>query len=141
MYMDRSIFTQKEWELLRAAPFNVQMLVSQADGERELEEIFPLVEILMSYKGDVLIEDIFKDTVEAVEEDRLDKNPREALDDIEKAIELINVSCEKKLILEETKNIFFHQLIRIAEQTANVDSQGIEPQELSIINLIKSKIN
>ena len=49
--MDRSIFTNDEWNSLRAAPFNVQYLVSQSDGDRELEEIHPLLEILMSYKG------------------------------------------------------------------------------------------
>ena len=67
--MDRSIFTNDEWNSLRAAPFNVQYLVSQSDGDRELEEIHPLLEILMSYKGDPLLEDLFKDTFEATEED------------------------------------------------------------------------
>ena len=39
----RSYFTSEEWDLLRAAPFNVQVLVSQADNDRELDEIGPLL--------------------------------------------------------------------------------------------------
>ena len=50
----RILFTSQEWDLLRAAPFNVQVLVSQADDVRELDEIGPLLDILMSYEGDPL---------------------------------------------------------------------------------------
>jgi len=138
--MDRSIFNKTEWDLLRAAPFNVQLLVSQADGDRELDEIEPIVEILMVYKGDSLIEDLFTDAIEAVEEDRLNKDSREALDELEAAIKIITNSFEKNLINLQTKEEFLTQLLNIAEDTATADIEGLEPQEESIIKLIKSKI-
>ena len=78
----RSYFTSEEWDLLRAAPFNVQVLVSQADDDRELDEIGPLLDILMSYSGDVFIEEVFRDTLEATEESRLLKEPIEALEQV-----------------------------------------------------------
>ena len=138
--MDRSIFNKTEWDLLRAAPFNVQLLVSQADGDRELDEIEPILEILMGYKGDSLIEDLFTDAIEAVEEDRLNKDSREALDELEAAIKIITNSFETNLINLQTKEEFLTQLLNIAEDTATADIEGIEPQEESIIKLIKSKI-
>lgn len=138
--MDRSIFNKTEWDLLRAAPFNVQLLVSQADGDRELDEIEPILEILMGYKGDSLIEDLFTDAIEAVEEDRLNKDSREALDELEAAIKIITNSFEKNLINLQTKEEFLTQLLNIAEDTATADIEGLEPQEESIIKLIKSKI-
>ena len=138
--MDRSIFNKTEWDLLRAAPFNVQLLVSQADGDRELDEVEPILEILMGYKGDSLIEDLFTDAIEAVEEDRLNKDSREALDELEAAIKIITNSFEKNLINLQTKEEFLTQLLNIAEDTATADIEGLEPQEESIIKLIKSKI-
>ena len=138
--MDRSIFNKTEWDLLRAAPFNVQLLVSQADGDRELDEIEPILEILMGYKGDSLIEDLFTDAIEAVEEDRLNKDSREALDELEAAIKIITNSFETNLINLQTKEEFLTQLLNIAEDTATADIEGLEPQEESIIKLIKSKI-
>ena len=138
--MDRSIFNKTEWDLLRAAPFNVQLLVSQADGDRELDEIEPILEILMGYKGDSLIEDLFTDAIEAVEEDRLNKDSREALDELEAAIKIITNSFEKNLINLQTKEEFLTQLLNIAEDTATADIEGLEQEEESIIKLIKSKI-
>ena len=58
----KPLFNDKEWDLFRSAPFNVQVLVSKADDERELEEIGPLLDILMSYSGNSFIEEVFQDT-------------------------------------------------------------------------------
>ena len=85
----RTFFNKEEWDLLRAAPFNVQVLVSQADQDRELDEIGPLLDILMAYRGDPFIEEVFRDTLEATEESRLEVEPREALNQVSKAVALI----------------------------------------------------
>jgi hypothetical protein len=108
--MDRSVFTNEEWNVLRAAPFNVQFLVSQSDGDRELEEIHPLLEILMSYEGDPLLEDLFK-------------------------------AAETNIIDISTVVEFKKLLISIAEQTAQIDLEGLEEQEESVIRLLKNKLS
>ena len=85
----RTFFNKEEWDLLRAAPFNVQVLVSQADQDRELDEIGPLLDVLMTYSGDPFVEEVFRDTLEATEESRLEVEPREALNQVSQAVQLI----------------------------------------------------
>lgn len=137
----RTYFSSEEWDLLRAAPFNVQVLVSQADDERELDEIGPLLDILMSYSGDPFIEEIFRDTLEATEESRLLIGPREALNQVSSAVQLIKNNIANNTLSEDTLNIFCAQLLHIAEKTAVADIEGLEAQEDSIINLLKQKFS
>ena len=137
----RTYFTREEWDLLRAAPFNVQVLVSQSDDERELDEIGPLLDILMSYSGDPFIEEIFRDTLEATEESRLLAGPREALDQVSSAVELIKNNIANNTLSGDTLNIFCAQLLHIAEKTAVADIEGLEKEEESIINLLKKKFS
>ena len=137
----RTYFTSEEWDLLRAAPFNVQVLVSQSDDERELDEIGPLLDILMSYSGDPFIEEIFRDTLEATEESRLLTAPREALDQVSSAVELIKNNIANNTLSGDTLNIFCAQLLHIAEKTAVADIEGLEKEEKSIINLLKKKFS
>ena len=137
----RTYFTREEWDLLRAAPFNVQVLVSQSDDERELDEIGPLLDILMSYSGDPFIEEIFRDTLEATEESRLLTAPREALDQVSSAVELIKNNIANNTLSGDTLNIFCAQLLHIAEKTAVADIEGLEKEEESIINLLKKKFS
>ena len=138
--MDRSIFTNDEWNSLRAAPFNVQYLVSQSDGDRELEEIHPLLEILMSYKGDPLLEDLFKDTFEATEEDRLYIDTRQALDEVVHSVSILDNAVKSDILGSSTLDEFKKLLLAIAEQTAHADPEGLEEQEESIIRLLKNKL-
>ena len=137
----RSYFTSKEWDLLRAAPFNVQVLVSQADNDRELDEIGPLLDILMSYSGDAFIEEVFRDTLEATEESRLEVEPRVALDQVSLAVQLIKDNIANRTLAEDTLDIFCYQLLNIAEKTAAADLEGLEAEEDSIINLLKQKFS
>lgn len=139
--MDRSVFTNEEWNVLRAAPFNVQFLVSQSDGDRELEEIHPLLEILMSYEGDPLLEDLFKDTMEATEEERLNIDTRVALDEVVNSVAILNKAAETNIIDISTVVEFKKLLISIAEQTAQIDLEGLEEQEESVIRLLKNKLS
>ena len=135
----RTFFNKEEWDLLRAAPFNVQVLVSQADQDRELDEIGPLLDILMTYSGDPFVEEVFRDTLEATEESRLEVEPREALNQVSKAVQLIKNNIANNTLGEDTLNVFCAQLLDIAEQTAVADIEGLEAEEDSIINLLKSK--
>ena len=140
--MDYRTYSSKEkWDLLRAAPFNVQVLVSQADDERELDEIGPLLDILMSYEGDPFISEVFKDSLEATEETRLLKDTREALGEVTSAVHLIKQKTADRSLGDRTLDLFCEQLLRIAEQTATADLEGLEAQEESIINLLKSKFS
>lgn len=139
--MDRSVFTNEEWNVLRAAPFNVQFLVSQSDGDRELEEIHPLLEILMSYEGDPLLEDLLKDTMEATEEERLNIDTRVALDEVVNSVAILNKAAETNIIDISTVVEFKKLLISIAEQTAQIDLEGLEEQEESVIRLLKNKLS
>ena len=135
----RTFFNKEEWDLLRAAPFNVQVLVSQADQDRELDEIGPLLDILMTYRGDPFIEEVFRDTLEATEESRLGVETREALDQVSQAVQLIKNNIANNTLAEDTLDIFCAQLLDIAEKTAAADLEGLEAEEDSIINLLKSK--
>tara|TARA_B100001778_G_C18576752_1_gene625365 strand:- start:310 stop:732 length:423 start_codon:yes stop_codon:yes gene_type:complete len=137
----RTFFSREEWDLLRAAPFNVQVLVSQADDERELDEIGPLLDILLSYSGDPFIEEIFRDTLEATEESRLLIEPREAMNQVSSAIQLIKNNIANNTLSKDTLNIFCAQLLHIAEKTAAADIEGLEAEEDSIINLLKQKFS
>ena len=137
----RTYFSRDEWDLLRAAPFNVQVLVSQADDVRELDEIGPLLDILMSYKGDPFVEEVFRDTLEATEETRLMQDPRVALDQVSYAVELIKNNISSNTLGPDTLDIFCAQLLNIAEQTADADIEGLEAEEDSIINLLKQKFS
>lgn len=137
----RTYFSRDEWDLLRAAPFNVQVLVSQADDVRELDEIGPLLDILMSYKGDPFVEEVFRDTLEATEETRLMQDPRVALDQVSYAVELIKSNISSNTLGPDTLDIFCAQLLNIAEQTADADIEGLEAEEDSIINLLKQKFS
>ena len=137
----RTYFSRDEWDLLRAAPFNVQVLVSQADDVRELDEIGPLLDILMSYKGDPFVEEVFRDTLEATEETRLMQDPRVALDQVSSAVELIKSNIISNTLGPDTLDIFCAQLLNIAEQTADADIEGLEAEEDSIINLLKQKFS
>lgn len=137
----RTYFSRDEWDLLRAAPFNVQVLVSQADDVRELDEIGPLLDILMSYKGDPFVEEVFRDTLEATEETRLMQDPRVALDQVSSAVELIKNNISSNTLGPDTLDIFCAQLLNIAEQTADADIEGLEAEEDSIINLLKQKFS
>ena len=137
----RTLFTKEEWDLLRAAPFNVQVLVSQADDERELDEIGPLLDILMTYSGDPFVEEIFRDTLEATEESRLEVEPRVALDQVSEAVQLIKDNIANSTLGEGTLDIFCAQLLDIAEKTAVADLEGLEAEEDSIINLLKQKFS
>lgn len=137
----RTYFSKDEWDLLRAAPFNVQVLVSQADDVRELDEIGPLLDILMSYKGDPFVEEVFRDTLEATEETRLMQDPRVALDQVSSAVELIKSNISSNTLGPDTLDIFCAQLLNIAEQTADADIEGLEAEEDSIINLLKQKFS
>ena len=137
----RTFFNKEEWDLLRAAPFNVQVLVSQADQDRELDEIGPLLDILMTYRGDPFIEEVFRDTLEATEESRLEVEPREALDQVSKAVQLIKNNIANSTLGENTLDIFCAQLLNIAEKTATADLEGLEKEEESIINLLKKKFS
>ena len=139
--MDRSVFTNEEWNVLRAAPFNVQFLVSQSDGDRELEEIHPLLEILMSYEGDPLLEDLFKDTMEATEAERLNIDTRAALDEVVNSVAILNKAAGTNIIDISTVVEFKKLLISIAEQTAQIDLEGLEEQEESVIRLLKNKLS
>ena len=125
----------------RAAPFNVQVLVSQADDDRELDEIGPLLDILMSYSGDAFIEEVFRDTLEATEVSRLLKEPREALDQVSSAVQLIKNNIANSTLSEDTLDTFCGQLLDIAEKTAAADIEGLEAEEDSIINLLKQKFS
>ena len=137
----RTFFNKEEWDLLRAAPFNVQVLVSQADQDRELDEIGPLLDILMTYRGDPFIEEVFRDTLEATEESRLEVEPRVALDQISQAVQLIKNNIANNTLGEDTLDIFCSQLLDIAEKTAAADLEGLETEEDSIINLLKQKFS
>ena len=137
----RTFFNKEEWDLLRAAPFNVQVLVSQADQDRELDEIEPLLDVLMTYNGDPFIEEVFKDTLEATEESRLEVEPRVALDQVSLAVQLIKDNIANNTLGEDTLNIFCAQLLDIAEKTAAADLEGLEAEEDSIINLLKQKFS
>ena len=137
----RTFFNKEEWDLLRAAPFNVQVLVSQADQDRELDEIGPLLDILMTYRGDPFIEEVFRDTLEATEESRLEVEPRVALDQVSLALQLIKDNIVNNTLGEDTLDIFCAQLLDIAEKTAAVDLEGLEVEEDSIINLLKQKFS
>lgn len=135
----RTFFNKEEWDLLRAAPFNVQVLVSQADQDRELDEIGPLLDILMTYSGDPFVEEVFRDTLEATEESRLEVEPRVALDQVSLAVQLIKDNIANSTLGEDTLDIFCAQLLDIAEKTAAADLEGLEAEEDSIINLLKQK--
>ena len=137
----RTFFNKEEWDLLRAAPFNVQVLVSQADQDRELDEIGPLLDILMTYRGDPFIEEVFRDTLEATEESRLEVEPRVALDQVSLAVQLIKDNIADSTLGEDTLNVFCAQLLDIAEKTAVADPEGLEVEEDSIINLLKNKFS
>lgn len=141
----RPLFNNNEWDLFRSAPFNIQVLVSQADYERELEEIGPLLDILMSYSGNSFIEEVFQDTFTDTDteegENRLLIEPREALNQITAAVNLIKDKTVKKSIPEDTLDIFCDQLLKIAEETAEADIEGLEDQEESIIKLLKQKFS
>ena len=137
----RTFFNKEEWDLLRAAPFNVQVLVSQADQDRELDEIGPLLDILMTYSGDPFVEEVFRDTLEATEESRLGVETREALDQVSQAIQLIKNNIANNTLGEDTLDIFCTQLLDIAEKTAAADLEGLEAEEDSIINLLKQKFS
>ena len=137
----RTLFTKEEWDLLRAAPFNVQVLVSQADDERELDEIGPLLDILMTYSGDPFVEEVFRDTLEATEESRLEVEPRVALYQVSEAVQLIKDNIANSTLGEGTLDIFCAQLLDIAEKTAVADLEGLEIEEDSIINLLKQKFS
>ena len=137
----RTFFNKEEWDLLRAAPFNVQVLVSQADQDRELDEIGPLLDILMTYSGDPFVEEVFRDTLEATEESRLLKEPREALDQVSSAVQLIKNNIANSTLSEDTLDSFCGQLLDIAEKTAAADIEGLEAEEDSIINLLKQKFS
>lgn len=141
----RPLFNNKEWDLFRSAPFNIQVLVSQADDERELDEIGPLLDILMSYSGNSFIEEVFQDTFTDTDteegENRLLIEPREALNQITAAVNLIKDKTVKKSIPEDTLDIFCDQLLKIAEETAEADIEGLEDQEESIIKLLKQKFS
>ena len=137
----RTFFNKEEWDLLRAAPFNVQVLVSQADQDRELDEIGPLLDILMTYSGDPFVEEVFRDTLEATEESRLGVETREALDQVSQAIQLIKNNIANNTLGEDTLDIFCTQLLDIAEQTAAADLEGLEAEEDSVINLLRHKFS
>ena len=137
----RTFFNKEEWDLLRAAPFNVQVLVSQADQDRELDEIGPLLDILMTYSGDPFVEEVFRDTLEATEESRLEVEPRVALDQVSQAVQLIKNNITNNTLGEDTLDIFCAQLLDIAQQTAVADQEGLESEEDSIINLLKQKFS
>ena len=137
----RTFFNKEEWDLLRAAPFNVQVLVSQADQDRELDEIGPLLDILMTYSGDPFVEEVFRDTLEATEESRLLKESREALDQVSSAVQLIKNNIANSTLSEDTLDTFCGQLLDIAEKTAAADIEGLEDEEDSIINLLKQKFS
>ena len=137
----RTFFNKEEWDLLRAAPFNVQVLVSQADQDRELDEIGPLLDVLMTYSGEPFVEEVFRDTLEATEESRLEVEPREALNQVSQAVQLIKNNIANNTLGEDTLDIFCAQLLDIAEQTAAADLEGLEAEEDSIINLLKQKFS
>lgn len=141
----KPLFNDKEWDLFRSAPFNVQVLVSKADDERELEEIGPLLDILMSYSGNSFIEEVFQDTFIDTDteegENRLLVESPEALKQITAAVELIKEKTIKNLIPQDTLNVFCDQLLKIAEETAEADIEGLEDQEESIIKLLKQKFS
>ena len=137
----RTFFNKEEWDLLRAAPFNVQVLVSQADQDRELDEIGPLLDVLMTYSGEPFVEEVFRDTLEATEESRLEVEPREALNQVSQAVQLIKNNIANNTLGEDTLDIFCAQLLDIAEQTAAADIEGLEAEEDSIINLLKQKFS
>ena len=137
----RTLFSREEWDTLRAAPFNVQVLVSQADDERELDEIGPLLDILISYDGDPFVKEVFRDSLEATEETRLIKDTREALNQVTSAVNLIKKNIENNGLKKDVLDIFCAQLLEIAEQTATADLEGLEKEEESIINLLKKKFS
>ena len=137
----RTLFSSEEWDTLRAAPFNVQVLVSQADDERELDEIGPLLDILISYDGDPFVKEVFRDSLEATEETRLIKDTREALNQVTSAVYLIKKNIENNGLKKDVLDIFCAQLLEIAEQTATADLEGLEKEEESIINLLKKKFS
>ena len=137
----RTLFSSEEWDTLRAAPFNVQVLVSQADDERELDEIGPLLDILISYDGDPFVKEVFRDSLEATEETRLIKDTRDALNEVSSAVNLIKKNIQTNGLGEDTLDIFCAQLLEIAEQTATADLEGLEKEEESIINLLKKKFS
>ena len=137
----RTLFSSEEWDTLRAAPFNVQVLVSQADDERELDEIGPLLDILISYDGDPFVKEVFRDSLEATEETRLIKDTRDALNQVTSAVNLIKKNIENNGLKKDVLDIFCAQLLEIAEQTATADLEGLEKEEESIINLLKKKFS
>lgn len=137
----RTLFSSEEWDTLRAAPFNVQVLVSQADDEREIDEIGPLLDILISYDGDPFVKEVFRDSLEATEETRLIKDTREALNQVTSAVNLIKKNIENNGLKKDVLDIFCAQLLEIAEQTATADLEGLEKEEESIINLLKKKFS
>jgi len=95
----------------------------------------------MSYSGNAFVEEVFRDTLEATEESRLLKEPREALDQVSSAVQLIKNNIEKSSLSEDTLDTFCTQLLEIAEKTAAADIEGLEAEEDSIINLLKQKFS
>ena len=124
-----------------SSSFQCEVLVSQADQDRELDEIGPLLDILMTYSGDPFVEEVFRDTLEATEESRLEVEPRVALDQVSQAVQLIKDNIANSTLGEDTLDIFCAQLLDIAEKTAAADLEGLEAEEDSIINLLKQKFS
>ena len=135
----RTLFSSEEWDTLRAAPFNVQVLVSQADDEREIDEIGPLLDILISYDGDPFVKEVFRDSLEATEETRLIKDTREALNQVTSAVNLIKKNIENNGLKKDVLDIFCAQLLEIATQTATADLEGLEKEVEQFSNLFESQ--
>ena len=91
----------------------------------------------MSYSGDPLLEDLFKDTFEATEEDRLYIDTRKALDEVVHSVSILDNAVKSDILGSSTLDEFKKLLLAIAEQTAHADPEGLEEQEESIISFKK----
>jgi hypothetical protein len=69
------------------------------------------------------------------------KDAREALSEVTSVVHLIKQKTADRSLGDRTLDLFCEQLLRIAEQTATADLEGLEAQEESIINLLKSKFS
>ena len=106
----------------------------------ELDEIGPLLDILMSYSGDAFIEEVFRDTLEAQRNLGTQRSKRSIRSSFI-AVQLIKNNIANSTLSEDTLDTFCGQLLDIAEKTAAADIEGLEAEEDSIINLLKQKFS
>ena len=75
-----------------------------------------------------MLEDLFKDTFEATEEDRLYIDTRKALDEVVHSVSILDNAVKSDILGSSTLDEF-KKLLLFAEQTAHADPEGLEEQK------------